>query len=166
MQLAPMMREQVKALDAELPVYHERTMDAYVSDSIAQRRFVGIVCSTFAAVGLLLSIVGLYGVVSYVVEQRTQEIGIRVAVGAERRDVLGLIVGHGLRLALLGVVLGTIGALALSRVIASELFEVTATDLRTYLGVAATLIGVSVAACYIPARRATRVDPIVALRYE
>ena len=166
MQLAPMMREQVKALDAELPVYHERTMDAYVSDSIAQRRFIGVVCSTFAAVGLLLSIVGLYGVMSYVVEQRTHEIGIRVAVGAERRDVLGLIVGHGLRLALLGVVLGTIGALALSRVIASELFEVTATDLRTYLGVTAALIGVSVAACYIPARRATRVDPIVALRYE
>jgi putative ABC transport system permease protein len=164
--LAPIMREQVKELDAELPVYRERTMDAYVSDSIAQRRFTGIVCSTFAAVGLLLSIVGLYGVMSYIVEQRTHEIGIRVAVGAERRDVLGLIVGHGLRLALLGVALGTVGALALSRVIASELFQVTATDLRTYLAVAAALTGVSVAACYIPARRATRVDPIVALRYE
>ena len=166
LQLVPAMREQVKALDAELPVYHERTMDTYVSNSIAQRRFTGVVCSAFAAVGLILAMVGLYGVMSYAVEQRTHEIGIRVAVGAERKDILRVMLTHGLRLSLIGVAIGTIGALALSRVIASQLYQVTSTDVRTYIVVSIVLTGVALAACYIPARRATRVDPIVALRYE
>jgi len=160
------MREQVKALDAELPVYRARTMETYVSDSIAQRRFISMVCSAFAGVGLILAMVGLYGVMSYVVGQRTHEIGIRVAVGAERKDILRVMLGHGLRLSFIGVAIGTIGALALSRVIASQLYQVTSTDVRTYIAVSVVLTFVALAACYIPARRATRVDPVVALRYE
>jgi putative ABC transport system permease protein len=164
--LIPALRDQVKALDPELPVYHARTMDAYVSDSIAQRRFIGVICSAFAGVGLLLAVVGLYGVMAYLVEQRTHEIGIRVALGAERRDVLRMVLQHGLQLSLVGSVLGTISALALSSVLASQLFGVTATDWRTYATVIMTLLMVTAAACLIPAYRATRVDPIVALRYE
>ena len=166
LQLVPAMREQVKALDAELPVYRARTMETYVSDSIAQRRFISMVCSAFAGVGLILAMVGLYGVMSYVVGQRTHEIGIRVAVGAERKDILRVMLGHGLRLSFIGVAIGTIGALALSRVIASQLYQVTSTDVRTYIAVSVVLTFVALAACYIPARRATRVDPVVALRYE
>ena len=164
--LLPAMREQVKAVDPEIPVFRARTMENYVSDSVAQRRFTGILCGTFAAVGLLLAVVGLYGVMSYLVAQRTHEIGVRVAVGAERRDILGMVLNHGMRLCLIGIVIGTIEALALSRVLTNQLFGVSATDVRTYILVILTLAAVAAAACYFPARRATRIDPMVALRHE
>lgn len=164
--LIPAMREQVRTLDPEVPMFRARTMENYVSDSIAQRRFTGVLCGTFAGVGLLLAVVGLYGVMSYLVAQRTHEIGVRVAVGAERRDILQMVLRHGMRLSLIGMALGTLGALALSGVLASQLFGVTATDARTYVVVILTLTAVAAAACYFPARRATRIDPMVALRYE
>jgi putative ABC transport system permease protein len=110
--------------------------------------------------------VGLYGVMSYLVAQRTHEIGVRVAVGAERRDILGMVLNHGMRLCLIGIVIGTIEALALSRVLTNQLFGVSATDVRTYVLVILTLAAVAAAACYFPARRATRIDPMVALRHE
>ena len=166
MALATAMREQVRSLDAELPVYRVRLLEEYVSDSIAQRRFTGVICSVFAGAGLLLAVVGLYGVMSYLVAQRTHEIGVRVAVGAEPGDVVRLVLRQGLRLSLIGSVLGTIGALAFSRVIASQLFEVPSTDVLTYAATVLCLMAVTAAACYFPARRATRIDPLAALRYE
>jgi len=164
--LVPAMREQVKAIDAQVPLYRVRTLESYISDSTAQKRFTGMMYGTFAGLGLALAVVGLYGVMSHLVAQRTHEIGVRLAVGAARADILRMVLRYGMSLSAIGMGLGTVGALALSRVLASQLFGVTATDGWTYVAVIATLGLVSAAACYVPARRATRVDPIVALRYE
>jgi len=164
--LVPAMRQQVKALDPEIPLYRARTLESYIADSVAQKRFTGMLYATFAGLGLLLAIVGLYGVMSNLVAQRTHEIGVRLAVGASRRDILRLVLGHGMWLSGIGMVIGTTGALAMSRVLASQLFGVTPTDTGTYLFVIGMLTLVAAAACYLPARRATRVDPMVALRYE
>jgi putative ABC transport system permease protein len=141
-------------------------MDEIISSSLAARRFSMILFIAFASLALLLSSVGIYGVVSYLVGQRTHEIGIRIALGAQRRDVLCLVLGEGTKMALLGVVIGLAAALALTRLMANMLYGVSSTDPRTFIAVAAVLILVALAACYIPARRATRVDPMVALRYE
>ena len=166
MLLLPAIREQLRSLDAELPIYHAQRMEEYVAASVAQRRFTGLLCAVFAGAGLLLAVVGLFGVMSYSVAQRTHEIGVRLAVGAEKPDILRLILTEGMRITVVGIALGLLGAFAVSSVVKSQLFGVSATDPLTFLGVVAALALVALAACYIPARRATRVDPMVALRYE
>jgi putative ABC transport system permease protein len=137
-----------------------------MGDSILIRRFFMILLLVFAVLALSLASVGIYGVMSYVASQRTHEIGIRMALGAQANDVLKLIIGNGMALALIGVAAGLAGAFALTRLMAGLLFGVSATDAVTFVTVSVGLIAVALLACYIPARRATRVDPLVALRYE
>jgi predicted permease len=159
-------RDEVHSLDPELPLYGAQTLDDYVAASISSRKFVSILCGVFAAAGLLLAIVGLFGVISYTVAQRTHELGVRAALGAAKLDILRLILQQGMRMTLVGIAIGIIGAFAISRVLASELFGIKPADPVTFIGVALLLAGVALVACYLPARRATRVDPMVALRYE
>lgn len=157
---------EVRSMDQELPVFSVKTMEQYISESVAAPRFNTTLLSIFAAVALVLTIIGLYGVMSYSVAQRTNEIGIRMALGAQTSDVLGLIVKQGIVLVLIGLALGMAGALALTRLLASLLFGVTTKDPITFVAIAALLSIVALLACFIPARRATKVDPMVALRYE
>ena len=166
MLLLPAIREQVRSLDAELPIYHAQRMEEYVAASVAQRRFTGLLCAVFAGTGLLLAVVGLFGVMSYSVAQRTHEIGVRVAVGAAKTDILRMILREGMAITIVGIGIGLIGAFGVSSLVKSQLFGISSTDPLTFLGVVVTLAIVALAACYIPARRATRVDPMVALRYE
>jgi putative ABC transport system permease protein len=164
--LTASVRQTVRAIDAALPAYSIMPLADVVSDSVAQRRFSMLVLGLFAAVALFLAAVGIYGVVAYSVTQRTQEIGLRMAVGAERGDVLTLIVGGGMKLALCGVAIGLAGALGTSRLIDTMLFGVTAVDPMSYAATAALLLAIATLACYVPARRALRVDPIIAMRQE
>ncbi|HST21809.1 MAG TPA: FtsX-like permease family protein, partial [Blastocatellia bacterium] len=164
--LVAAIREETRSLDSNLPIYNVKTFDQYLSASVAQPRFNTLLLGVFAGVALILTIVGLYGVTSYSVTQRSHEIGVRMALGATSRDVLALVIKQGMRLTLTGVALGLVGAFALTRVAESLLFGVTATDPFTFIAVSALLIGVSIAACAVPARRATKVDPMIALRYE
>jgi putative ABC transport system permease protein len=164
--MAAAVKDAIQRADPNLPVTKTSTLDALVSDSLSPRRFSAVLIGVFAALALLLSGAGIYGVMSYAVEQRTREIGVRMALGAQPRAILGLIVGRGARLALVGIVVGAVGALALTRVLASLLYGVRPTDPLTFAGVALLLASVALFACYVPARRAMRVDPMIVLRYE
>jgi putative ABC transport system permease protein len=152
--------------DPSLPVTQVARMDDLLSDSVSPRRFATLLIGIFAGLALLLAAVGIYGVMSYTVTQRTHEIGIRVALGAQSRDIWSLVLGRGAKLAVAGIAIGFAGALALTRFLSSFLFEVRATDPATFISVALLLTLVALVACYIPARRAIKVDPLVALRYE
>ncbi len=160
------IRNQILAVDSDQPVFGVKTLEQVVSDSVAPRRLSMILLAIFAAVAIILAGVGIYGVMSYAVTQRTHEIGIRMALGAQRRDVMRLVVGHGLGLALAGVALGLAGGFAITRVMSSLLFGVGATDPLTFALIPPALIVVALVACYIPARKAMKVDPMIALRYE
>jgi putative ABC transport system permease protein len=164
--LSTAVRQAVQAADKDQPVHDVRTMQQIVADSMARRRFALVLLAGFAVLALLLTTVGVYGVVSYSVSRRTYEIGIRMALGAARQDVFKLVIGQGLAPTMIGVVVGLIGAFALTRLMSSLLFAVTATDPVTLVGVSLLLTGAALLACYIPARRATKIDPMVALRYE
>ena len=164
--LAQSVRGQIAALDKDQPVFNVRTMEQALARSVAARRFSTILLSVFAALALVLAAVGIYGVISYSVAQRTREVGIRMALGAQTTDVLKLVVRDGLKLVVIGVAIGLAGAFMLTRLMSTLLFGVTPTDIVTYATVALALIGVALAACYIPARRAAKVDPLVALRFE
>jgi putative ABC transport system permease protein len=158
--------EEVHKIDPNLPVTHVLTLDSLLSDSNSYRRFSTMLLGLFAVLALVLAAVGIYGVMSYVVGLRTNEIGIRMALGAQRRDIWSLIVGRGIKLAIAGVAIGLAGAFALSRLLSSLLYSVQSSDPTTFLGVALLLVAVALVACYFPARRAMRVDPMIALRYE
>jgi putative ABC transport system permease protein len=164
--MARAVERQIWKVDPQLPVTKVETMKEVAADSFAARRFNMSLLSIFAVLALVLAAVGIYGVMSYAVTQRTQEIGIRMALGARTIDVLRLIIRNGMTLILIGVGIGLAGAVALTRLLTTLLFGVTPTDTLTFVAVSATLIIVALLACYLPARRATKVDPLVALRYE
>ena len=157
---------EIHAVDPTVVVYGIRTMQDLLYDSLARQRFASTMSSAFAAFALLLAAVGLYGVMSYLVTQSTRDIGVRVALGARSGDIIGMVVRQGMELLAVGILAGLAGAAALTRVMASLLFGVSATDLATFAAVPALLAAVAFAATAIPALRATRVDPIVALREE
>ncbi len=147
-------------------IYSVQTMDEVLTGSLAARRLSMILLGIFAALALILSCVGIYGVISHVVGQRTHEIGVRMALGAQRRDVMRLVLGEGARMALMGVAAGVAAAWGLTRLMEDELFGVTAHDPLTFAAVAILLTLVALLACYLPARHAVRVDPMTALRHE
>jgi putative ABC transport system permease protein len=165
-QLVSAIRQQVKQIDPDQPIYSVRTMDEIRSESVAGERLNLTLLSLFAGIALVLAIVGIYGVMSYSVTQRTHEIGIRMAIGAQPRDVFKMIIGHGMLLAIVGVAIGLAGAFGLTRLMASMLFGIEPTDPVTFASIAVLLTGVALVACYLPGRRATKVDPVVSLRYE
>jgi putative ABC transport system permease protein len=164
--LATAVRRELAGIDPSQPIARVRTMDEWLSRAVAGPRYRTALFGLFAALALALSAVGIYGVMAYSVGQRTREIGVRMALGARQLDVLKLVVRQGMGMVLIGVSLGLIGAFALTRVIASLLFNVGTRDPMTFSGVAILLAAVAFVACYLPARRATKVDPVVALRYE
>jgi putative ABC transport system permease protein len=164
--MIPAIRNQVLSIDKDQPVSDIMTMEQRLAKSVAASRFVMLLLGSFSVLALGLAAVGIYGVMSYLVTQRTQEIGVRMALGAQKRDVLKLVVRRGMVLAIIGTAIGLVASLALTRLMRSLLFEVTPTDWLTFVITSVVLLTVALLACYIPARRATKVDPLVALRYE
>jgi putative ABC transport system permease protein len=164
--LASAVRSEVHALDPNLPVSNVKAVNQMIYERVSPKRLMTYILAVFALCALVLASVGIYGVMSYAVTQRTQEIGIRMALGARAIDVLKLVVGNGMSLALIGVAIGMAGSFALTRLLGNLLFHVTPTDSLTFAAVSTALVVVALLACYIPARRATKVDPLVALRYE
>jgi ABC-type antimicrobial peptide transport system permease subunit len=157
---------EIHAIDASRPVYDVRSMPDRMYDSMARQRFAAIMLGAFAVFALILAAVGVYGVISYLVTQGTHDIGVRIALGAQRTNIVRLVVRQGLELAGAGIAIGVAGALLLSRVMASLLFGVSARDVLTFVSVPVLLAMVALAASYLPARRATTVDPMIALREE
>jgi len=164
--LAAAVKSQIQMVDKDLPITAAKTMEQLLAESVSGRRFNMLLLTVFAVVALVLAVVGIYGVMSYTVTRRTHEIGIRVAIGAQPRDVFRMVIGQGMKLALIGVVLGLLGAFGLTRLMESMLFGVAPTDPTTFVSISALLSVVALVACYLPGRRATRVDPLVALRCE
>ena len=160
------IKNQIWAVDPHLPVYQVQTMEQVIDQSTSERRFESFLMSIFAALALLLAVIGIYGVLSSLVSQRTQEIGIRMALGAQMRDVLRMVLGEGFRLVMLGVAIGIAGGIALSRYLSSLFFAVNPANPITYLEVSLLMLGIALLACFVPAARAARVNPMTALRYE
>jgi putative ABC transport system permease protein len=163
---ASAIREEIARIDTDIHVFDVTTMDKHVSTSITQRSFNTLILGIFAAIALILAATGIYGVMAYAVSQRTHEMGIRMALGAKQADVLRLVIGQGMVLTVVGIVVGIILSIWLTRFLADLLFFVSPTDLITFAGISVLLTLVSAAACFVPARRATKVDPMIALRYE
>jgi putative ABC transport system permease protein len=160
------LRHALHQVNSEQVMYNTRTMDEIVSDSLAARRFSMVLLGVFAGLALVMACVGVYGVVSYINSQRTHEIGIRMALGADRMAVLRMVLGEGVKMSLVGVAIGLVAAFGLTRLMANMLFGVSTHDPLSFAAVAGLLVLVALAACSIPARRATKTDPLVALRYE
>jgi putative ABC transport system permease protein len=161
-----MVKDSIRDVDAEVPLLSIRTMDESVSASLSPQRFTMLLLAGFAGTALLLAAAGIYGVMAYLVTRRTREIGVRMALGAVAGDVLRLVIGQGMWTTIVGMAIGIGGSFALTRTMQSLLFGVSTTDPLTLVGVVVLLAAVSFLACWIPARRATKVDPLVALRYE
>jgi ABC-type antimicrobial peptide transport system permease subunit len=164
--LAAAITREARAIDPNLPIFDVKTMEQWLSESLARRRFAMLMLGLFAMVAMLLAAVGVYGVMSYTVAQRTREIGVRVALGAQTRDVLRLVVRQGMSLAGIGVGIGLVAAIGATRLMAGLLFGVGATDPITFMAIALLLTLVALLACLLPARRATKVDPMIALHHE
>jgi len=160
------LRREVQQLDPSLPLYNVRTLTEHMQVPLFPARMAAAVLGSFGVLALVLASIGIYGVMSYVVAGRTREIGVRMALGADRRAVLRLIVGQGMMLAMIGLLIGLVVAFAVARLLTSLLYGVSPADPLTFTGVVFLLATVAALACYIPARRATKVDPLVALRYE
>src|SRR6202042_1712329 len=158
------VRAMVQSVNPELPVYGAQTLNGAVAASLEQRRFSMDIVAAFAITALLLAALGIYGVISYIVSERTRDIGIRLALGAERGKIMAMVLRQGLGLAMAGAALGLVGSLIVSHLMAGLLYGVMPTDPLTFVGVTLVLTAVALAACYIPARRAMRVDPMIALR--
>ena len=164
--MVPAIRNEVLSVDKNQPVSDIMTMEQRLARSVASSRFVMLLLSCFSILALVLAAVGIYGVMAYFITERTQEIGVRMALGAQKRDVLKLVVGKGMALAVIGTAVGLVASLALTRLMRSLLFEVAPTDWLTFVTASMLLLTVALLACYIPARRATKLDPLIALRYE
>jgi len=164
--VVPRVRRSLDQFNSQSVIYGVQTMDGVISHTLGTRRFAMTLLGVFAALALAMACIGIYGVISYLAGQRTHEIGVRMALGAKRRDVLRMVLGEAARMALVGVGIGLVATLILTRLMANLLFGVSAHDPLTLFAVAAILMAVALAACYVPARRATKIDPMVALRYE